>query len=133
MNITKKLVIGISSVLAIFGLLVGGKKIMKQVEYNEMEKVVYSEEAHEVYKKDLLSIDKNAFSDKGIIKTYNISSFERNPMGGIIVYLYVNIRALQIMQFVYCFPHFGKVFLCPKNSHLPIFSFPHFLISSFPN
>ena len=60
MNITKKLVIGIISVLAIFGLLVGGKKIMKQVEYNEMEKVVYSEEAHEVYKKDLLSIDKNA-------------------------------------------------------------------------
>ena len=90
MNITKKLVIGIISVLAIFGLLVGGKKIMKQVEYNEMEKVVYSEEAHEVYKKDLLSIDKNAFSDKGIIKTYNISSFERNPMWGIIVYLYVN-------------------------------------------
>ena len=72
MNITKKLVIGIISVLAIFGLLVGGKKIMKQVEYNEMEKVVYSEEAHEVYKKDLLSIYKNAFSDKGIIKTYNI-------------------------------------------------------------
>ena len=43
MNITKKLVIGIISVLAIFGLLVGGKKIMRQVEYNEMEKVVYSE------------------------------------------------------------------------------------------
>lgn len=90
MNITKKLVIGIISVLAIFGLLVGGKKIMRQVEYNETEKVVYSEEAHQVYKKDLLYIDKNAFSEKGIIKTYSISSFERNPMGGIIVYLYVN-------------------------------------------
>ena len=90
MNTTKKLVIGIVIVLAILGLVMGGGKIMKQFEYNEMKKVVYSEEAHEVYKKDLLYIDKNAFSDKGIIKTYNISSFERNPMGGIIVYLYVN-------------------------------------------
>ncbi|WP_308609604.1 DUF1310 family protein [uncultured Granulicatella sp.] len=90
MNTIKKLVIGLVSVLAILGLVMGGGKIMKQLEYNEMKKVVYSDEAHQVYKKDLLYIDKNAFSEKGIIKTYNISSFERNPMGGIIVYLYVN-------------------------------------------
>lgn len=90
MNIMKKIIIGIVCILVIVVLLIGGGKIMKQLEYNEMKKVVYSEEAHQVYKKDLLYIDKNAFSDKGIIKTYNISSFERNPMGGIIVYLYVN-------------------------------------------
>ena len=90
MNITKKIVIGIISVLVILGLVMSGGEIMKQLEYNEMKKVVYSDEAHQVYKKDLLYIDKNAFSEKGIIKTYSISSFERNPMGGIIVYLYVN-------------------------------------------
>lgn len=90
MNIMKKIIIGIVCILVIVVLVIGGGKIMKQLEYNEMKKVVYSEEAHQVYKKDLLYIDKNAFSDKGIIKTYNISSFERNPMGGIIVYLYVN-------------------------------------------
>lgn len=90
MNIMKKIIIGIVCILVIVVLLIGGGKIMKQLEYNEMKKVVYSEEAHQVYKKDLLYIDKNAFSEKGIIKTYSISSFERNPMGGIIVYLYVN-------------------------------------------
>ena len=90
MNIMKKIIIGIVCILVIVLLLIGGGKIMKQLEYNEMKKVVYSEEAHQVYKKDLLYIDKNAFSEKGIIKTYSISSFERNPMGGIIVYLYVN-------------------------------------------
>lgn len=90
MSISKKIVIGIVCILVIVGLVMSGGKIMKQFEYNEMEKVVYSEEAHQVYKKDLLYIDSNAFSEKGIIKTYSISSFERNPMGGIIVYLYVN-------------------------------------------
>ena len=90
MNIMKKIIIGIVCILVIVGLVMSGGKIMKQLEYNEMKKVVYSDEAHQVYKKDLLYIDKNAFSEKGIIKTYSISSFERNPMGGIIVYLYVN-------------------------------------------
>ena len=83
---------------------------MKQFEYNEMKKVVYSEEAHEVYKKDLLYIDKNAFSDKGIIKTYNISSFERNPMGGIIVYLYVNgNKNYHVSVFLEKFSETGKL------------------------
>lgn len=90
MNIMKKIIIGIVCILVIVGLVMSGEKIMQQLEYNEMKKVVYSDEAHQVYKKDLLYIDKNAFSEKGIIKTYSISSFERNPMGGIIVYLYVN-------------------------------------------
>lgn len=110
MNTTKKLVIGIVIVLAILGLVMGGGKIMKQFEYNEMKKVVYSEEAHEVYKKDLLYIDKNAFSDKGIIKTYNISSFERNPMGGIIVYLYVNgNKKYHVSVFLEKFSETGKL------------------------
>lgn len=110
MNTTKKIVIGIVIVLAILGLVMGGGKIMKQFEYNEMKKVVYSEEAHEVYKKDLLYIDKNAFSDKGIIKTYNISSFERNPMGGIIVYLYVNgNKNYHVSVFLEKFSETGKL------------------------
>ena len=49
-----------------------------------------SEEAKKVYEKDLKYIDKDAFTPKGVIQSYEISSFEKNPMGGIIVYLFVN-------------------------------------------
>ncbi|KYF36289.1 DUF1310 family protein [Streptococcus mitis] len=38
----------------------------------------------------LKQIDPNALTEKGIIKSYKVDSFEHNPMGGIIVYLYIN-------------------------------------------
>ena len=92
MNITKKLVIGIISVLAIFGLLVGGKKIMRQVEYNEMEKVVYSEGVKDIIENYLKFIDDNAFTSDGKIQSYTIerTSIKKNPMGGIMFSVFVN-------------------------------------------
>ena len=92
MNITKKLVIGIISVLAIFGLLVGGKKIMRQVEYNEMEKVVYSEGVKDIIENYLKFIDDNAFTPDGKIQSYTIerTSIKKNPMGGIMFSVFVN-------------------------------------------
>ena len=80
----------IFSILAIIGIAIGGYKIMKQIERDEMVKIVKSEEADKIYKDDLQNIDRNAFTEKGIIKSYNIASFEHNPMGGIIVYLNIN-------------------------------------------
>lgn len=62
----------------------------KALGYVEQMKMVNSEEAKEVYEKDLKYIDKDAFTQQGVIQSYQISSFEKNPMGGIIVYLFVN-------------------------------------------
>ena len=56
----------------------------------QMLEIVKSDEAKEVYRSDLKYIDSNAFTTKGIIQSYKIKSFDSNPMGGIIVYLYVN-------------------------------------------
>lgn len=78
------------SILVVTALAIGGYKIMTQIEHNEMVKIVKSEEARKVYEEQLKFIDSAAFTEKGIIQSYKINSFEHNPMGGIIVYLYVN-------------------------------------------
>ena len=65
-------------------------KAMRYTEQMKMSSIVNSEEARKVYEKDLKYIDKDAFTPDGVIQSYEISSFEKNPMGGIIVYLYVN-------------------------------------------
>ena len=91
MNKTLKIVgIVMAIILAIGILIIGGYKIMKQIEHNEMVKIVKSEEARKVYEEQLKFIDSTALTEKGIIQSYKINSFEHNPMGGIIVYLYVN-------------------------------------------
>ncbi|EUJ25335.1 hypothetical protein MFLO_15538 [Listeria floridensis FSL S10-1187] len=58
----------------------------------DMQEVVNSEEAKKVFEEGLKNLDKNALTDKGIIKTYKIDdgSIEHNPMGGINGRLYVN-------------------------------------------
>ena len=78
------------SILAVTVLAIGGYKVMKQIEHNEMAKIVNSKEAKEIFKVRLKQIDPNALTEKGIIKSYKVNSFEHNPMGGIIVYLYIN-------------------------------------------
>ena len=80
------------SILAVTVLAIGGYKVMKQIEHNEMVKIVKSEEAEKIFKNRLKRIDSKAFEQDGIIKTYKINyeSVTHNPMGGIIVYLYVN-------------------------------------------
>ena len=78
------------SILAVTALAIRGYKVMKQIEHNEMVKIVKSKEAKEIFKVRLKQIDPNALTEKGIIKSYKVNSFEHNPMGGIIVYLYIN-------------------------------------------
>lgn len=58
----------------------------------DMLKVVKSDEAKEVYREYLTNKDPKAFTDEGLIKSYEIDekSIEHNPMGGINVVLYIN-------------------------------------------
>ncbi len=58
----------------------------------KMIKVVYSDEAKEVFENDIKLIDTKAFTKEGIIQSYEVDkgSIEHNPMGGIIVTLVIN-------------------------------------------
>jgi hypothetical secreted protein len=88
--VMKKTIIILLSLLMIMGLVLGGCKLMTQFENNEIEEIVKSEEAEQIYLKQLTSIDPDAFTEKGKIQKYTIDSFKKIPTGGIFVYLYVN-------------------------------------------
>lgn len=81
---------GLAAFLVVVATVFVCFKAMGYIEQMRMSSIVNSEEAREVYEKDLKYIDKDAFTQQGVIQSYEISSFEKNPMGGIIVYLYVN-------------------------------------------
>ncbi len=73
--------------------IVGGKIYMDNKKLDEeMNEVVYSDEAKEVFEKGLKNLDPKALTSDGVIKTYKIDvdSVEHNPMGGIMVKLLVN-------------------------------------------
>ncbi|EIR7349137.1 TPA: DUF1310 domain-containing protein [Listeria innocua] len=79
------------AIMIIFGL--GVKFYMDEEKLNkEMEKVVYSDEAKQVFEKRLTNLDAKAFTEEGKIQSYEIdkNSIERNPMGGINVTLIIN-------------------------------------------
>lgn len=82
----------IATLLVVVAVLFVCFKAIGYIEQMKMSSIVNSEEAKKVYEKDLKYIDKDAFTPKGVIQSYEISSFEKNPMGGIIVYLFVNDR-----------------------------------------
>ncbi|ECB9828195.1 DUF1310 family protein [Listeria monocytogenes] len=79
------------AIMIIFGL--GIKFYMDEEKLNkEMMKVIYSDEAKQVFEKRLANLDAKAFTKEGIIQSYEINkeSIERNPMGGINVTLIIN-------------------------------------------
>ncbi|EAD5687500.1 TPA: DUF1310 domain-containing protein [Listeria innocua] len=79
------------AIMIIFGL--GVKFYMDEEKLNkEMEKVIYSDEAKQVFEKRLTNLDAKAFTKEGIIQSYEIDegSIESNPMGGIEVALIIN-------------------------------------------
>ena len=80
----------IAALLVVVAIVFVSFKALGYIEQMKMSSIVNSEEARGVYEKDLKYIDKDAFTQQGVIQSYEISSFEKNPMGGIIVYLYVN-------------------------------------------
>ncbi|EMH0512441.1 DUF1310 domain-containing protein [Listeria monocytogenes] len=79
------------TVMTILGL--GVKFYMDEEKLNkEMMKVIYSDEAKQVFEKRLANLDAKAFTKEGIIQSYKIDegSIKSNPMGGIEVRLIIN-------------------------------------------
>ncbi|HAO5811696.1 TPA: DUF1310 domain-containing protein [Listeria monocytogenes] len=79
------------AIMIVFGL--GVKFYMDEEKLNkEMMKVIYSDEAKQVFKKRLTNLDAKAFTKEGIIQSYEIDegSIKSNPMGGIEVRLIIN-------------------------------------------
>ncbi|ECB9797714.1 DUF1310 family protein [Listeria monocytogenes] len=79
------------AIMIILGL--GIKFYMDEEKLNkEMMKVIYSDEAKQVFEKRLANLDAKAFTKEGIIQSYEIDegSIESNPMGGIEVRLIIN-------------------------------------------
>ncbi|MBC1420416.1 DUF1310 domain-containing protein [Listeria seeligeri] len=88
----KKLIIILGVVVSII-LVLGVKFYMDEKKLNEeMIKVVYSYEAKKVFEERLVNLDPKAFTEEGIIHSYEIDeeSIEHNPMGGIEVRLIIN-------------------------------------------
>ena len=97
----KRIGIALIGILAVTALTIGGYKIMKQIEHDEMVKIVKSEEAEQIFKNRLKRIDSKAFKQDGVIRTYTINyeSITHNPMGGIMVSIYVNDNKNYIFSF----------------------------------
>ena len=101
----------IAALLVVVVVLFVCFKVIGYTEQMKMSSIVNSEEAREVYEKDLKYIDKDAFTPKGVIQSYEISSFEKNPMGGIIVYLFVNDhKEYTVSMFLHKNDSDGKLF-----------------------
>ncbi|ECL8005614.1 DUF1310 family protein [Listeria innocua] len=78
-------------IMIIFGL--GVKFYMDEEKLNkEMMNVVYSDKAKKVFEVRLKAADADAFTEKGVIQSYEIDkkSIKENPMGGINVTLIIN-------------------------------------------
>ncbi|HCW3194102.1 TPA: DUF1310 domain-containing protein [Listeria monocytogenes] len=79
------------TVITIFGL--GVKFYMNEEKLNkEMINIVYSGEAKNAFYIDLKDLDTKAFTEEGVIQSYEIDekSINHNPMGGINVTLIIN-------------------------------------------
>ena len=92
MNITRKIIKGIVAVLILIGLVIGGIKIMQQVQYYEMISTVKSEEVKNIIEHNLKLRHEGALENGDVIQSYQIDvdSIEHSPMGGIIFKVYIN-------------------------------------------
>ena len=87
----KKIISIIIAVMVLF--LIGGcSKMIGTPSKQEMIKVVKSEEAKRVIEETLKNLEKNALTDEGVIKNYEVdySTVRHNPMGGIMFKVIIN-------------------------------------------
>ena len=87
----KKIISIIIALMVVF--LIGGcSKMTGTPSKEEMIKVVKSEEAKKAIEDGLKSLDKDALTERGIIKSYEVDydSVKHNPMGGIMFDIYIN-------------------------------------------
>ena len=84
--------ITLASLLVIVGLSVGGYKVMKKVEHDEMIRIVESEEVKKIIEDNLKLRHKGALEEGNIIQNYDIdiNSIFHSPMGGIKFKIYIN-------------------------------------------
>lgn len=77
----------LASLLVIVGLSIGGYKVMKKVEHDEMVRIVKSDEVKKIIENKLKYLDSEALTKEGTIKSYeiDIDSIKHNPMGGLIL------------------------------------------------
>ncbi len=83
---------GLAGLLVVVGLVIGGMKIMQQVQYNEMVSTVKSEEVKNIIEHNLKLRHEGALENGDVIQSYQIDvdSIEHSPMGGIIFKVYIN-------------------------------------------
>ena len=95
----KKIISIIIAVMVLF--LIGGcSKMIGTPSKEEMTKVVKSEEGKKIIEEGLKNIEKDALTEKGVIKSYEVDydSVKHNPMGGIMFDIYANNdRELKIL------------------------------------
>ena len=87
-----KKTISIIIALVVVFLIGGCSKMTGSPSKEEMIKVVKSEEAKKVIEDGLKSLDKDALTERGIIKSYEVDydSVKHNPMGGMMFDVYIN-------------------------------------------
>ena len=87
----KKIISIIIAVMVLF--LIGGcSKMIGTPSKEEMTKVVKSEEGKKIIEEGLKNMEKDALTEKGVIKSYEVDydSVKHNPMGGIMFDIYIN-------------------------------------------
>ena len=91
-NILKKISMVIISIFLSVTLMMGEYKLMQQLEYNEMVRIVKSEEVKVIIEEDLNDIHEGALKEGNSIYSYQIDekSIRRNPMGGIMFHVILN-------------------------------------------
>jgi len=91
-RLLKRMCIGIISVLALIGLIIGGYQLKQQAEYNEMVRIVKSEEVKAIIEEDLNDIHEGALKKGNSIYSYQIDekSIRHNPMGGVMFRIFLN-------------------------------------------
>ena len=87
-----KKVISIIIALMVVFLIGGCSKMTGSPSKEEMIKVVKSEEAKKAIEETLKKLDKDALTEKGVIKKYEVDydSVKHNPMGGIMFDVVIN-------------------------------------------
>ena len=87
-----KKIISIIMVVMVLFLIGGCSKMIGTPSKQEMIKVVKSEEAKRVIEETLKNLEKNALTDEGVIKNYEVdySTVRHNPMGGIMFKVIIN-------------------------------------------
>ena len=82
----------LASLLVIVGLSIGGYKVMKQVEHDEMVRIVKGEEVKKIIEDNIKLRHKGALEEGNVIQNYDIdiNSIFHSPMGGIKFKIYIN-------------------------------------------